>query len=238
MSSGIFPRVITSLVAAVALGASVSGCNICEEGAQCGGDNEGGKAGTSKSQADQCLAYCDRLNICGASQASDLDACVKACEARFQRLPEQTAALCACIPDSRCEDAVEGRCSDQSSAAGTGGASSTGGASGTGGTHATGGSSATGGTHATGGSNATGGSSHGGASASGGTSASSGGSSGGAAGSAGASCGGTAGDASGGSSAGADIGAAGGGDQPTACTCDCQCAAPELCVDGYCSTSG
>lgn len=223
----------------------MSGCTIetCEEGADCA---DGGGAPPEKSsnhdETEQCLGYCNRLNVCGAPQAADLDACVAACEKRFEKLPDETAELCSCMVDSLCEDAVEGRCTPKAPGDGAGGSHSTGGGSSTGGTHSAGG------THSTGGSSTSG---------SGGSSSSAGGASSGSGGSAGAAAGGTpgAGGTSSGGSASSEGGAACGGDMSgeagesssagtgpagaggdeIACTCDCQCPSEQTCVDGYCS---
>ncbi len=228
----------------------MSGCTIetCEEGADC---TDGGGAGpwdppSNHDETELCLGYCNRLNVCGAPQAADFDACVAACEKRFEKLPDETEKLCTCMVDSLCEDAVQGRCTPKTPGDGTGGSHSAGGGSSTGGTQSTGG------THSTGGSSSPG--SGGTSSATGGSSNGSGGSSGTATGGSpptggststggsmssegGAACGGeTSGDA--GESSSAGTGPAGAGGDGIACTCDCQCAAEEACVDGYCSSSG
>lgn len=259
MSTSIIRKFIAFLIATVPAGTAVSGCNICEDGAQCS-DAGSGDAGqsTNQSQKQQCLNYCDRLSVCGASQAKDFDACVNSCQTRFRELPAETAQLCACIPASLCEDAVEGRCTPATTS--SGGTSSTGGSPGSGGTHATGGSggsgilatggsgeaASTGGTHATGGTGGSGNASSSGGSGNGPATGGSGGSSAGSSGHGGApATGGTAGGsaACGGassgsagemSSAGADLGGSGNG-SGMACTCDCQCPAAETCVDGHCA---
>lgn len=239
-------RIIFGGLVVVGLATALSGCVIenCEEGANCT-DDAGSANGPGKGHADeteQCMGYCDRLSVCGAPQAADFDACVKACEVRFEKLPEQTADLCACIVRSRCEDAVEGRCSGggaggssssggssaSGGTAGKGGTSSSGGASGSGGGTSTGGAPSTGGTSSSGGSSSTGGSHAVGGSSNGGSSGSSAGS--GAGGSAaGAPCtAGAAGDPG-------EAGGANGEAPPLSCTCDCDCLAPQTCVEGYCT---
>lgn len=251
MSTSIIRKIVAFLIATVPAGAAVSGCNICEDGAQCsdGGSGDAGQS-TSQSQKQQCLNYCDRLSVCGASQAKDFDACVNSCETRFQELPAETAQLCACIPASLCEDAVEGRCTPGTTS--TGGTSSSGGSPGSGGTHATAGSggsgdaASTGGAHVNGGTGGSGNASSSGGSDSGSATGGSGGSSAGSSGHAGApatggtaggsaACGGAASGSAGEmSSAGADLGGSGNG-SGLACTCDCQCPAAETCVDGHCA---
>jgi hypothetical protein len=231
----------------VSVAMALSGCNIenCEQGAVCEHDDDqppavGGKSSvSSQSESQQCLNYCDRLSICGAPQAKDFDACVKDCKVRFARLPEQTAELCACISSSRCDDAIEGRCSTSSGAGGSSGGSAAGGSSSKGGAPSSGGSSGTVGSHAlggsqgSGGSQASGGSSSGGAQASGGSPGSGGTSgSGGSPIDAGASCGAAAGT-TGGSDGG--LAGAGGDTSGVACTCDCQCQSPQTCVNGSCA---
>jgi len=224
------------------LALATGGCTIenCEQGAVCDKGDEigesperGGEGNASgHDENDQCLSYCDRLSVCGAPQAADFDACVNACKVRFERLPEQTAELCACIPQSRCEDVNEGRCSDASGAGGT--ASGAGGSSSTGGSPSTGGTSS-GGSHASGGSATTGThSGTGGSASTGGTSASGGvPGSGGTAAVAGSACGGTAGADGEAAGEAGGIGAAG---EPSAvaCTCDCDCPEPQTCDYGYC----
>jgi hypothetical protein len=196
---------------------SVGGCNIenCEKGAHCmDGFDDDDDDDDGASEHEQCLALCERMSICGAPQARDFEKCVDACEDRFEVLPQQTAELCACIPRSRCEDVIDGRCTAPGSggAGGTGGSQANGG-SGHGGTYTTGGSDA-GGSPTTGGSPGTGGSAETGGSDSGGSSGSS-----------------TGGSSTGGTSSGG-----GGGEDPgTPCTCNCQCPSGESCVDGYCS---
>jgi hypothetical protein len=206
---------------------TVAGCNIenCEKGAFCGDGSRAGDWDDGGDEHEQCVHYCERLSICGAPQARDFDECVESCEDRFDRLPEQTAELCACTPRSRCEDVIDGRCTPTGGQGGTGGTSATGGspsyggASTTGGSSNNGGSPETGGSPATGGSWATGGSpSNGGASSAGGSPATGGSTAGG----------------SGGSSGG-DTGGAGGEDPGTPCTCSCQCPSGQSCVSGYCS---
>jgi len=229
----------------------VGGCTIetCEQGAVCDkgdalpdGAEIGGDSNVSthgQSQTDQCLNYCDRLSVCGAPQANDFDACVKACKVRFEKLPEPTANLCACIPNSRCEDVIEGRCSDDSGGGGTSGSGGGGGSSGKGGSHSTGGASSDGGSSASAGTATIGThSSSGGAPATGGSSTGGGGSGSGAAPAQGGSCGamsGTAGDASGGVPSEAGGVGAGGESSAVACTCDCDCPEPETCQYGYCA---
>jgi hypothetical protein len=224
---------------------AVGGCTIetCEQGAVCDkGDDSpdlpelGGESNVSSHDAtEQCLGYCDRLSVCGAPQAENFDACVSACKVRFENVPEQTARLCACIPRSRCDDVVEGRCSDDSGTGGTSGSTGAGGSPNSGGSSSTGGSSsagshASGGTatidthSSSGGSQSTGGSgTNGGASGSGAAPAEAGSSCGAMSGGAGEASGETGGTGAGGESAG------------LACTCDCDCPEPQLCEAGYCS---
>lgn len=229
------------IVAWLALAAG--GCTIetCEQGAVCDKGDEIGDApergGESNvgvhDETDQCLSYCDRLSVCGAPQAADFDACVNACKVRFERLPEQTAELCACIPHSRCEDVNEGRCSDDSGAGGTSGSTGSGGSS-SAGSQSTGGTS-NGGSHASGGSATTGThASTGGSQSTGGSPGSGGASGGGTPAAAGSACGGTAGEE--GEAAG-EAGGIGAGGEPSAlaCTCDCDCPAPQTCDYGYCA---
>lgn len=209
----------------ISVAMSVGGCSIenCEKGAHCtdgfGDDDDD----DGDSEHEQCLELCERMSVCGAPQAKDFDDCVDACEARFQVLPEQTAELCECIPRSRCEDVIDGRCTEP----GSGGTSGTGGTH-SGGSHSTGGSSGdagspsggtdTGGSAGTGGSSGTGGSPEtGGSPGTGGSPETGGTSSGGSA------------------TGGAGTGGAGGEDPGIACTCSCQCPSGETCVDGYCS---
>ena len=210
----------------ISMAMALWGCNIetCEHGAVCDQRDDpppeidDGK-GNGPSQTEQCLNYCERLNICGAPQAKDFDACVKDCKVRFDRLPEQTAERCSCIPKSRCEDVIEGRCSHDAGSGGTSGGSAAGGASSKGGSRSSGGAAASGGSHVSGSSPATGGTSGLGGSPSEG----------------GASCGGSAGTTGG--SSGASGGSAGaGGETPgDACTCDCNCPAAQTCVNGFCA---
>lgn len=223
---------------------AVGGCTIenCEQGAVCEKSDPqpeppeiGGDSNVSApSQTDQCLGYCDRLSVCGAPQANDFDGCVKACKVRFEKLPKQTADLCACIPSSRCEDVVEGRCSDDSGSGGTSSSTGSGGGPGKGGSSSTGGSSSGGSSQSNGGTATTGThSTSGGAPASGG-SATSGGAGSGAAPAEAGSCGAmssAAGDSSG------DAGGIGAGGEGAAqaCTCDCDCPEPQTCEYGYCS---
>ena len=204
----------------ISVAMSVGGCNIetCETGAHCMDGQKGDDDDDDgESEHDQCLALCERMSVCGAPQARDLDDCIDACEDRFEVLPAQTAELCECIPRSRCEDVIDGRCTDPGSggSGGTGGSHATGG-SGHGGT--TGGSDA-GGSPTTGGSSGTGGSAETGGSDSGGSSGSS-----------------TGGSSTGGSTTGGTSSGGGGGEDPgTPCTCSCQCPSGETCVEGYCS---
>lgn len=133
-------RAMLSLLAGVCL-VTAAGCEIttCEEGAVCTDED-----GTQRSeQESSCVLYCGRLSVCGASQAEDFDDCVEACQERFERLPEQTAELCECAPWSRCEDVLEGRCSEGPPPGGGGG--NGGGSGGTNGCGAPGGCSSGGG---------------------------------------------------------------------------------------------
>ena len=221
------------------------GCTIetCEQGAVCDKGEQspdlpelGGESNVSPhDETEQCLGYCDRLSVCGAPQAEDFDACVNACKVRFEHVPEQTARLCSCIPSSRCEDVIDGRCSDDSGTGGTSGSTGAGGASSTGGSHSTGGSS-TGGS-STGGSTSSGPhSSSGGAAASGGSATNGGASGSGAApGEAGAPCGGTMSGGAGEPASEPGGTGAGGDGSPEACTCDCDCPEPQTCEAGYCA---
>lgn len=231
-------KTMTGLALVLSLGAPMSGCNIenCEQGADCTDDVEKWEPPDSRG-TQQCLAYCNRLNVCGAPQAEDFDGCVAACEVRFEKLPRETAELCACITESRCEDAIDGRCTPPGDGAG----GSHGGGAGQGGSSTSGGSSSTGGsTSSTGGSsNGSGGSSGstqtGGSSGTGGTPSSGGSSaSAGTAACSGEPSAGSAGDSSS-AGTGAGPGGAGGDDPGVACTCDCDCTAEQACVDGYCS---
>ena len=191
----------------ISVAMSVGGCNIenCERGAHCM-DGEGDDDKDDRDEHEECLQFCERMSVCGAPQANDFQACIVACEDRFEVLPQQTARLCECIPRSRCEDVIDGRCTDTGSA----------GSSGTGGSHSTGGSSSYGGSHSSGGSDAggspgTGGSGTGGSPETGGTS--------------------TGGSATGGTG----TGGAGGENPQIPCTVNCECPSGETCVDGYCS---
>jgi hypothetical protein len=132
-------RFVAVAFLALSIGAAATGCTEencdpnwqdCHEGPpqySYTGYVGGTSSGSSQSFGDenqQCLNYCNRLSVCGAPQAQDFDTCVSDCKVRFERLPQQTAELCACIPQSRCEDAVEGRCSSGTSGGGgTGGTS-------------------------------------------------------------------------------------------------------------------
>jgi len=222
------------------------GCTIetCEQGAVCDKGEQspdlpelGGESNVSPhDETEQCLGYCDRLSVCGAPQAEDFDACVNACKVRFEHVPEQTAHLCSCIPSSRCEDVIDGRCSDDSGTGGTSGSTGAGGASSTGGSHSTGGS-ATGGSTSSGGSATTGPhSSSGGAAASGGSATHGGASGSGAApGEAGAPCAGTMSGGAGEPASESGGTGAGGDGSAEACTCDCDCPEPQTCEAGYCA---
>ncbi len=211
---------------------SVAGCNIenCEKGAYCGDGSKSTGWDKDSDERDQCMHYCERLSICGAPQARDFDECVNTCEDRFERLPEETAELCACTPRSRCEDVIDGRCTPSDGHGGSGGTSATGGSPGQGGATSTGGSSNNGGSPETGGSPATGGTwATGGSPSSGGAYTT-----GGSPATGGSSTGGTSSGGSGGSS-GSDAGGAGGEEPGTPCTCSCQCPSGQSCVSGYCS---
>jgi hypothetical protein len=231
---------IVWLILGGSIATSVAGCNIenCEKGAYCGEGISKGRERDNDDEHEQCLHYCERLSVCGAPQARDFDDCVDACEERFDELPEETADLCACIPRSRCEDVIDGRCTGSGGHGGSGGTSATGGSPGQGG-YATGGTSNNGGSPETGGTSNNGGSPETGGS--GGTSGASG--AGGSGETGGASTGGTShtggshstgGSAAGGSSGG-DTGGAGGEDPGTPCTCSCQCLSGQSCVSGYCT---
>jgi hypothetical protein len=153
------------------------------------------------------------MSVCGAPQATDFQDCIDACEARFELLPQQTARLCECIPRSRCEDVIDGRCTDPGS----------GGSSGTGGSQSTGGSPSYGGSQASGGSDA------GGSPGTGGTGAGGSPETGGSPGTGGApETGGT-------STGGSATGGAGGENPEIPCTVNCECPSGQTCVDGYCS---
>jgi hypothetical protein len=190
---------------------SVSGCNIttCEEGADCDGKDHDGDSDDNDDEHEQCVSYCGRLSVCGAPQARDFEACVEACEERFEVLPERTAELCACAEQSRCEDVIDGRCTEPGTGGqGGSGGSSYGGSTSQGGAPGNGGSSS-GGSPSNGGSNSSGGSyTNGGSNSSGGSSSGTGGS---------------------------DAGGAGGEDPGIACTCSCQCPSGQSCVSGYCT---
>lgn len=271
-------RFVAGVTLALSIGAAATGCMVedCDPSWECHdqpryeyGDSAGGSTtygntygngSRTYNEDNLCTEYCDRLSVCGASQARDLTSCIAACKDRFARLPQQTAELCACIPQSRCEDAVEGRCSPDTS--GTGG-SATGGGGGAPGQSSSGAAPGSGEPAGNGGSAApapssTGGhaglaSSHGGygrggasnaaagsasiAGSGGTTSANGAGGSrpgaGGTAASAGTSCDpapGTAGEAP------SEAGQAGApqSEPGLACTCDCQCPGAQRCVDGYC----
>jgi len=228
-------KTMMGLALVFSLVAPMSGCNIenCEQGADCTEDGDD-LGPPDRGESQQCLGYCNRLNVCGAPQAEDFDGCVAACEVRFEKLPKETAALCACIVESRCEDAIEGHCTPPGD--GAGGSHASGGGAGTGGSSSTtGGASSTGGSSsATGGSSngsGGGGGSTGGASGTGGAPSSGGSSSS----EGGAACGGEP-SGSAGDSSSAGTGAGTGGEDPAvACTCDCDCLAEQACVDGYCS---
>jgi len=273
-------RIVAGVMLALSIGAAATGCMVedCDPSWETchdqpryeyvdytgGTTNSGttyGNGSRTYNEDTLCVEYCDRLSVCGASQARDLSSCVAACKDRFARLPQQTAELCACIPQSRCEDAVEGRCSPDTS--GTGGSATAGGggapgapgqtssgaASGNGVTAGTGGSSASSASAGQAGSSSMhggygrGGASHGtGGSApvsgsAGMTSASGAGGthsgSGGTPAAAGASCEPSA------STAGEAPSEAGQAGAPQtepgiACTCDCQCPGAQRCIDGYC----
>ena len=211
---------------------SVAGCNIenCERGAYCGERADKDYEDENADEHEQCLHYCERLSVCGAPQARDFDECVEACEDRFDELPEETAELCACTPRSRCEDVIDGRCSDGGSGGQSGsGGTSSGGSPSQGGAYATGGSSNNGGSPETGGSSNNGGSTTGGAPSTGGAPHTGGSHSTG-----GSTTGGSGGSDTGGSGGG-DTGGAGGEDPGTPCTCSCQCPSGESCVSGYCA---
>jgi hypothetical protein len=186
---------------------SVSGCTIttCEEGADCDGNDHGGRD-DDDDEHEQCVSYCGRLSVCGAPQARDFDDCVEACEDRLEALPERTAELCACAERSRCEDVIDGRCTEP----GSGGQGGSGGSS-------------YGGSTSQGGAPGKGGTSSGGAPSNGGSS------------SGGWTTGGTSSGTGGSSEGGSDAGGAGGEDPGFACTCSCQCPSGQSCVSGYCA---
>jgi hypothetical protein len=273
-------RIVAGVVLALSIGAAATGCMVedcdpswqtCHDqpryeyvdytGGTTNSGNTYGNGSRTYNEDNLCVEYCDRLSVCGASQARDLSSCVAACKDRFARLPQQTAELCACIPQSRCEDAVEGRCSPDTS--GTGGSATAGGggapgapgqtssgaASGNGVTAGTGGSSTSSASAGQAGSSSMhggygrGGASHGtGGSApvsgSAGTTSGSGvggthSGSGGTPAAAGASCDPSPGTAG---EAPSEAGQAGApqAEPGIACTCDCQCPGAQRCIDGYC----
>jgi hypothetical protein len=192
----------------------VGGCNIenCERGAHCM-DGEGDGDKDDGDEHEQCLQFCERMSVCGAPQANDFQACIAACEDRFEVLPQQTARLCECIPRSRCEDVIDGRCTDTGS----------GGSSGTGGSHSTGGSSSQGGSNPSGGSDGGGSPGTGGSSGNGGSAET-----GGSPGTGGA-------PETGGMSTGGSATGGAGGEPGIPCTVNCECPSGQTCVDGYCS---
>lgn len=158
---------IVSLAGFVLLAAG-SGCEIshCEQGAVCTDEDEddrGDQHGIDPRVL--CIAYCDRLDVCGAPQADDFDECVESCEERFDRSPERTLALCECAESSRCADVIEGRCTSKGTGTagkGSGGRSNEGGSTNVSGGPSAGGSTA-GGASAAGGPGSVAGSSTGGA---------------------------------------------------------------------------
>jgi hypothetical protein len=133
-----------------------AGCDIrhCEGAAKCDDMDDLDRPG--RDEHPQCISYCGRINLCGGPRGEDIEGCISACEERFRLLPDETAALCACAPQSSCSDVNEGRCS---APPGPGGSSSGGASSGTGGVAsgsggnppAAGGASSMGGTSSSGG---------------------------------------------------------------------------------------
>lgn len=272
-------RIVAGVVLALSIGAAATGCMVencdpswetCHDqpryeyvdytGGTTNSGNTYGNGSRTYNEDNLCVEYCDRLSVCGASQARDLSSCVAACKDRFARLPQQTAELCACIPQSRCEDAVEGRCSPDTS--GTGGSATAGGgapgapgqtssgaasgnvgAAGTGGSSASSASAGQAGSSSMHGGYGRGGASHGaggsapvsgsaGMTSAGGAGGTHSGS-GGTPAAAGASCepsASTAGEAP------SEAGQAGAPqtEPGIACTCDCQCPGVQRCIDGYC----
>ncbi len=182
------------LLASAALAASA--CNI---------ENH---EGLSSHDEGLCGSYCARLSACGASQADDIEACIDACEDRFEYAHDYQRDLCECSEWSSCEDLEQGRCSSENPEpvpVPVGGSTSVGGGTSSG----SAGSS-------TGGSTSPGPCGEGGAPSSGGQ--------------------GGAGGASGGGGQGGQGGQAPNLPPPTPCVRDCDCALTEWCVDGYCST--